>query len=306
MKHFLSIKDLSGGELRYIIEKAAEIKRNPKKYSSVMKDRTLLMIFEAPSLRTRLSFETGMLQMGGHAIFYTTGESTLGKKESMKDFSRVASRYVDIIMARLFSHADIEELAKYSTVPVINGMTNAEHPCQIAGDFLTMFEKRKKIKKIAYVGDCNNNVTNSLLYAAAILGIDIAVASPEGKEFEPDKNVINGCKRIAKKTSAEISVFYDAKKAVKDADFVHTDSWMSYRVPKEKEAPRIKALMPFQVNAKLMKYSNNAMFMHCLPAKRGHEVTGEVMDSPASIVIDQAENRLYAQKAILLWLLERA
>ncbi len=303
MRHLLAIKDLSKGELLYLIKKSAEIKKNPKKYEEAMDDKTLLMIFEAPSLRTRLSFETAMLQMDGHAIFYTTGESTLGKKEGMKDFSRVVSRYVDVIMARLFSHADLEELAKYSSIPVINGMTNREHPCQIIGDLITMFEKRKKIKKIAYVGDCNNNVTNSLLYASAILGIDISIASPLGKEFEASKSVINEFKVISKKTNAKISVFYDAKKAVKNADVVYTDSWMSYRVPKERESFRIKKLRPFQVNSKLMRQSGG-MFMHCLPAKRGHEVTDEVMDSPVSVVIDQAENRLHAQKAILLWLLE--
>ncbi len=305
MKHLLAIKDLSKGELLYLVKEAAKIKKNPKKYSSAFRGKTLLMIFEAPSLRTRLSFEAAMLQMGGHAIFYTTGESTLGKKESMKDFSRVTSRYVDIMMARLFSHGDLEELTCYSTVPVINGMTNREHPCQIIGDLVTMYEKRKKIKKVAYVGDCNNNVTNSLLYASAILGIDIAIASPRGKEFEPDKMIVNECKRISKKTNAIISVLHDAKRAVKNADIVYTDTWMSYRVPKEREAFRTRKLKSFQVNKNLMKYSNNALFMHCLPAKRGQEVTDDVMDSPASIVIDQAENRLHVQKAILLWLFEK-
>ncbi len=302
MRHFLSIKDLSKGELLYLVKKAMDIKKDPRKYEDAMDDKTLLMIFEAPSLRTRLSFEAAMLQMDGHAIFYTTSESTLGKKESMKDFSRVASRYVDVIMARLFSHSDLEELAKYSSVPVINGMTSAEHPCQIIGDFLTMLERRK-INKIAYVGDCNNNVTNSLLYAAAMLGIDIAIACPKGREFEPDRSVINECRRITKKSGSHIEVFHKARQAVKDADFVHTDSWMSYRIPKEMEPLRIKKLRPFQVNAQLMNYSNNALFMHCLPAKRGHEVTDEVIDSRNSVVIDQAENRLHAQKAILIWLL---
>ncbi len=300
MRNFLAIKDMKKGELLYLIRKSKDIKKNPKKYEEALEDKTLLMIFEAPSLRTRLSFETAMLQVDGHAIFYTTGESTLGKKESMKEFSQVISRYVDVVMARLFSHDDLLELAKYSTVPVINGMTNMEHPCQIAGDLLTMNEKRKT-RKIAYVGDCNNNVTNSLLYAAAILGIDIAIASPKGKEFEPVKSVVNECRRMSKK---EIMVTNDPKKAVKNADVVYTDSWMSYRVPKERESFRLKKLKPYQVNSKLMKYTNNAIFMHCLPAKRGHEVTDEVMDSSASVIIDQAENRLHAQKAILLWCLE--
>ena len=301
MRNFLAIKDMKKGELLYLIKKSKDIKKISKKYEESLENKTLLMIFEAPSLRARLSFETAMLQMDGHAIFYTTGESTLGKKESMKEFSRVVSRYVDVMMARLFSHTDLLELAKYSSVPVINGMTNAEHPCQIAGDLLTMNEKRKT-RKIAYVGDCNNNVTNSLLYAAAILGTDVAVASPKGKEFEANNSVIRYCKTISKKS--QITITNDPRKAVKDADVVYTDSWMSYRVPKDREAFRIKKLKPFQVNSKLMRHSNNAIFMHCLPAKRGHEVTDEVMDSPASVVIDQAENRLHAQKAILLWCFE--
>ena len=300
MKHLLAIKDLSKGELLYLVKEAAKIKKSPKKYANKMNGKTLLMIFEAPSLRTRLSFEIAMFQMGGHAIFYTTGESTLGKKESMKDFSRVESRYVDIVMARLFSHQDLNELAKYSEVPVINGMTNREHPCQIIGDLVTMYEKRKKIKKVAYVGDCNNNVTNSLLYATAKLGIDVAVASPGGREFEPDKAVLKECRHISR---AKVEVFNDAKKAVKGSDFVYTDSWMSYRVPKAREPFRVKKLRAFQVNSTLMKHSGG-LFMHCLPAKRGHEVTDDVMDSPASVVIDQAENRMHAEKAILLWLFE--
>jgi len=296
MRHFISINDLSKKEILNLIDKAIEIKKNIKKYSKVLEGKTLLMIFEKPSVRTRLSFETGMTQLGGHGIYYHTGESTLGKKETLADIAKVTSRYADIIMCRLFSHASMLEFAENSSVPIINGLDDFLHPCQVLGDLMTVKENFGKLDglKIAYVGDANNNVTHSLMYACNKLGIDLIIGCPNKKEFMPNKEVINPTTKIVHK----------AEEAVKDAHIVYTDTWMSYNIDPKKKKERIKSLRPFQVNSKLMSKANkNAVFMHCLPAKRNDEVTDEVMDGKQSIIIDQAENRLHIQKAIILWLL---
>jgi ornithine carbamoyltransferase len=306
MRNFLSIANLSSKELQLLIKKSIEIKKNPARFKNKFSQKTLLTIFEAPSLRTRLSFEVAATQMGGHAIYYTTGESTLGKKESMKEFAGSASRYADIIAARLFEHKDLEELAKYSSVPVINAMTNYEHPCQILGDLVTVQEKFKKLKglKLAYFGDGFNNVTHSLLFGCALTGIDIAVACPKGKEFEPAQNVVKKAWMFADKSGSNITVTQNIKEAAKGADVIYTDSWMSYRIPKSEEGKRVKTFRPYQVNKKIMRLAHrNAVFMHCLPARRSHEVTDEVIDSKQSIIFDQAENRLHAQKALILWVM---
>lgn len=305
IRHFLSIKDLSRKEIEFLIKKGLEIKKNPKRYSQKLEDKTLFMLFEAPSLRTRVSFEAGMTQLGGHAIYYSVSESTLGKKESIKDFTKSAERYCDIIMARLYAHEQIEEIAASASVPVINAMSNAEHPCQILGDLMTIYEKRKTLKgRLAYLGDGFNNVTHSLLLGCAAVGMDIAVASPAGKEYEPDRRVVAAAKSLAAKSGSSILLTSDAREAAKNAGVIYTDSWMSYRIPASQEEERMKIFMPYQANAGLMKLAKaGAAFMHCLPAKRGHEVTDEVMDSRQSIVFDQAENRLHAQKALMLRLL---
>jgi len=306
VKHFLSIKDLSRKEIEFLIKKSIEIKKNPKKYSSAMKEKTLFMLFEAPSLRTRVSFEAGMTQLGGHAIYYSIDESTLGKKESIKDFTKTVSRYCDIIMARIYRHDQLEEMAANADIPVINAMTNFEHPCQILTDLMTIHEKKLLKGKLAYLGDGFNNVTHSLLYGCSIMGMDIAVASPAGKEYEPDKKVVQEAKKFGVKSGSRVLLTHNPKEAVKNASIVYTDSWMSYRISKEQEPKRVKIFKPHQVNAALMKLAKpKAVFMHCLPAKRGHEVTDEVLDSKQSIVFDQAENRLHAQKALMLWLLRK-
>jgi ornithine carbamoyltransferase len=301
----LSIAELEKDGIANLIKKGIDVKKNPGKYSESIKNKTLLAMFEMTSLRTKLSFMTAAFQMGGHAIDYKLEESTLGKKESMKEFAGCVSRYVDVIAARIFDHSLLEDMARYSSVPVINAMTNYEHPCQILGDLMTIQEKFGRLKglKLAYFGDGLNNVTYSLLFGCALTGIDMTVASPKGKEYEPLAEVVKKSKAFAEKSGASIKLTNNPAEAAKGADVVYTDSWMSYRIPHSKEAERIKKFTPFQVNTKLMKYTNNAVFMHCLPAKRGFEVTDDVIDAKQSIIFDQAENRLHIQKAILLKML---
>ena len=303
-RNLVTLKDFSPEEVAKLMEFAAYIKKNPFEYSNAMEQKTLLMLFEKPSLRTRLSFEAGMTQMGGHAIFYSIKDSPLGKKESMYDTAKCASRYCNIIMARLFKHSDIEELAKTADVPVINALTNFSHPCQVLSDLLTIKEKKGTLKglKLAYLGDSNNNVTHSLLYGCALTGIDIAVACPAG--YKPMPLVIEQAKSLAKNSS--ITITHDAIEAAKDADIIYTDSWMSYHIKEEDEEKRVKIFEPYQVNTELMKHAKqDAIFMNCLPAKRGYEQTAEVIDGSQSVVFDQAENRLHMQKAIMLTLIKK-
>ena len=296
MRHLLTINEFSDKEILDILDLASKIKKNPGKYKDKLKGKTLLMIFAKPSLRTNLSFNVGIFQLGGEAIFYNLDQSTLGAKESIKDFSKVDSRYVDIVMARLFEHKDIEELAKYSDVPVINGLTNDHHPCQALGDILTIKERFKNFRnvKITYIGDANNNVTNSLIIICNKLGMEITICSPNKKEFLPNKQVIGDLK---------YNYESDPKKAVQNCNVIYCDTWMSYNIPKSQHSKRAKILKNYQVNEALLNITKNALFMHCLPAKRGEEVTDAVMDSERSIVYDQAENRLFVQKAVMLKLL---
>ncbi|HIH22346.1 TPA: ornithine carbamoyltransferase [Candidatus Micrarchaeota archaeon] len=312
VRHLLTLNDLTDKELLEILDFADEIKGNPKQYATAMKDQTLLMIFAKPSLRTRLSFEVGMTQMDGHGIYYDLSNSPMGKKESIADTARTAARYVDIVMARLFGHEDIEEYAKYSKVPVINALTNFAHPCQIIADLQTIREKKggkqKKLKgiKLAYCGDGNNNVTHSLIEGCTKVGMDISVACPKGTEFEPQAKVIEIGGKSAERNKCKLVITNEPHEAVKDADVIYTDSWMSYHVPKEKEAGRMTMFKSYQVNSELMKHAKkDAIFMNCLPAMRGYEQTVDVIDGPQSVVFDQAENRLHAQKAIMLFLLGR-
>ena len=303
-RNLVTLKDFSSEEVVKLMDLAAYIKKNPFEYSNAMELKTLLMLFEKPSLRTRLSFEAGMTQMGGHAIFYSIKDSTLGKKESMYDTAKCASRYCNIIMARLFKHSDIEELAKTADVPVINALTNFSHPCQVLSDLQTIKEKKGTLKglKLAYFGDSNNNVTHSLLNGCALTGIDMAVACPEG--YKPQPLVIEQAKSLAKNSS--ITITHNAEEAAKDADIIYTDSWMSYHIKEDEEAERVKIFQPYQVNKELMKHAKkDAIFMNCLPAKRGYEQTAEVIDGKQSVVFHQAENRLHMQKAIILFLLRK-
>ncbi|MFA5050477.1 MAG: ornithine carbamoyltransferase [Candidatus Micrarchaeia archaeon] len=306
VRHFLTLNDITDKELEYILDKAKEIKENPAKYKEAMKDKTLLMIFAKPSLRTRLSFEVGMTQLGGHGIYYDISTSPMGKKETIADTAKTASRYCDIVMARLFEHKDIKEYAKNSSIPVINALTNFDHPCQIIADLQTIKEKKGKLKglKLAYLGDSNNNVTHSLMIGCTKSGMDISVGCPSGEEYSPQKEVIERANEIASKNNCKLEIVHDAKKAVENADVIYTDSWMSYHIDPAKKEERINSLMPFQVNSELLDHAKkDAIFMNCLPAMRGYEQTAEVIDGPQSIVFDEAENRLHAQKAIILFLL---
>lgn len=304
--HLLKLADWTSNEMLSVIDLGVAVKADPGRYAQLCRNKTLLMFFEKPSLRTRLSFETGMTQMGGHAIYYNIKDSALGKKENIHDFAKVACRYADIIMCRLFSHKILEEIAENSSVPVINGLTDFSHPCQILADLMTVREKKGALEdlKLAYFGDSFNNVTHSLIYGCALTGMHIAVGCPDNAKMAPDKGVLLEGMKIAEKTGSRIEVFHDAAEAAKDADVVYTDSWMSYHIPQDEEAERVKAFKPYQVDAKLMaKAKKDAIFMNCLPAMRGYEQTAEVIDGPQSVVFDEAENRMHAQKALILRLL---
>ena len=307
MLHLISMKSWPAALIGEVLDLAERIKKSPDDYASALQGKTLLMLFEKPSLRTRISFETGISQMGGHAIFYDMTTSPLGTgKETVHDTVKTVSRYVDLIMARLFEHSKIEEMAKYSSVPVINALTNYSHPCQALGDLMTIREKKGKIEglTLAFLGDGNNNVPHSLLLGCAKMGMNMWVGCPPGDEYSPDPAVIAEAVKAGKKTGAKIAVTNDPMAAADGADVVYTDSWMSYHIPAHKLNERVAIFSPYQVNAKLMKRAaKNAIFMHCLPALRGYEQTAEVIDGPQSVVFDEAENRLHVQKAIMIRLL---
>lgn len=306
MEHLISLKDWSPEQIRTVLDLAHDVKKYPTKYSRAMDGKTLLMIFEKPSLRTRLSFEVGMTQLGGHAIYYHTGNSPMGSgKETISDSIQTASRFVDVIMARLFKHTDLIEMAKYATVPVINALTDDSHPCQIVADLQAIEEKKGALNglKLAYLGDGFNNVTHSLMHGGSKMGMHVSVGSPAGAEFSPRPDVIEDTVAFAEAAGGSVTVTDDPVEAIRDADVVYTDSWMSYHIPKDQEEARIAKFMPYQVNSELMKYAKaDAVFMNCLPAIRGCEQTAEVIDGPQSIVFDEAENRLHAQKAVMLTL----
>ncbi len=308
MLHLITLKDWPAARIRQALDLARDIKHNPARYAESMHRKTLLMIFEKPSLRTRVSFETGVTQMGGHAIYYDTSNSPIGAgKESVHDTIKTVSRYVDIIMARLFEHARIEEMARYAGVPVINGLTNFSHPCQILADLMTITEHKGAFKglKLAYLGDSNNNVTHSLLYGCPKMGLNLSIGCPRGSEYSPDRQVLKAALQLARENRCAVKVTHDAVEAVRNADIVYTDSWMSYHIPPHKLNDRIKVFTPYQVNGKLMKHAKkDSIFMNCLPALRGYEQAAEVIDGPRSVVFDQAENRLHIQKAVMLILLK--
>lgn len=309
MKHFLRISDLSANEIMRTLQLSSLLKQELRKNGAnklLLKNKTLAMIFEKPSLRTRVSFETGMTQLGGHAIYLGPQDIQMSKRETVADVTRTLCRYVDIIMARVFEHQILKDMAKVATVPVINALSDLEHPCQIMADLLTMLEHKKKHKglKVAFVGDGENNVTHSLCIAAGLLGLEFRVASPKG--YTMKREVVEEAKRYAKKNEASISEYSDPQKAVRHADVVYTDTWVSMGDEKEK-AIRLKDFHGFQVTKELMKFAKkNAVFMHDMPAYRGNEVADEVIDGPQSIIFDQAENRLHTQKAIILYLIKKA
>jgi len=264
----------------------------------VLKGKTLAMIFEKPSTRTRVSFEVGMWQLGGYALYLSSGDLQLGRGETIADTARTLSRYVNGIMARVFFHQTILDLIQHSKVPVINGLSDFSHPCQGLADLFTVYEKKGRLEglKLAYVGD-GNNVAHSLIDGCSNVGMNIVLACPKG--YEPDSKVVAQGKKEARKNGSEVRVTDNPKEAVKGADIIYTDVWAS--MGKEKEhAERVKILKPYQVNSKLVKGAKeDYIFMHCLPAHRGEEVTDEVADSKNSVIFDQAENRLHTQKALM-------
>jgi ornithine carbamoyltransferase len=309
LENLLSISDLKPKEFNYLLERASKIKLDYKKYARRLFEKTLLMIFEAPSLRTRISFEVAMTQLHGGAINYYAENSPWGLgKESIEDVAKTISQYCDIVSARIYSHSELKKLAKNSKIPVINMMTNDGHPCQILGDFLTIKEYLGSIKniKIAYLGDAKNNVTYSLMRACALTGNKLSIACPKNKEYYPAEKFIKETKRLEKKHKGKITITQRPEVAVRGADIIYTDSWMSYRIPQKEKERRINGLKKYQVNKTLFKKAKKkTLFMHCLPAMRGHEVTKEIIDSKASIVFPQAQNRLHIQKSILLSLMGR-
>jgi len=304
MRHLLSIADLEPQELRAILELARELKAQWQAGGNqpLLSGKVLGMIFQKPSLRTRVSFEVAMQHLGGWALYLSPDEAGLGTRESAPDIARVLSRYVDGIMARVFVHADIEALAAYSRVPVVNGLSDYSHPCQALADLLTIAEKKGEFKelKLAYVGD-GNNVCTSLLFAAAKVGLNVAVASPEG--YAPPMQVVEKAEGFAVQSGSHVTITTDPVAVVRGADIVYTDVWISMGQEREAEE-RLRVFVPYQVNATLLAQAKgDAIVMHCLPAHRGQEITSEVADGPQSVIFDQAENRLHAQKAVLAWLL---
>ncbi|MCD5390296.1 ornithine carbamoyltransferase [candidate division NPL-UPA2 bacterium] len=304
MKHLLSIADLSREGIEKIFKKTEELKTQWKKgvVSSPLVGKSLALLFQKPSLRTRVSFEVGVRQLGGQSLYLSPDEVQLGKREAVKDVAKVLSRYVDIIMARVFAHETIVELAKHSGVPVINGLSDKLHPCQVLSDIYTILERRGGLKdlKVAFVGD-GNNVANSWLLGASKLGINLSVATPEG--YEPDGGVLAQAEEEAKSNGSRVEVIHDPVEAVKGAQVIYTDTWASMGQEEEKEK-RERVFPPYQVNQNLLeKAKPDCLVMHCLPAHRGKEITDEVMDGPQSIVFDQAENRMHVQKGILVFLI---
>ena len=298
----ISIHDLGREEVLEILDLAERIKKDRAAYRAALQQRTLAMIFEKPSLRTRVSFEAGMTQLGGHAICLGPADISMGKRESVPDIARTLSGMAEGIMARTFSHQAIIDLARHATVPVINGLSDHLHPCQALADFLTIRETLGRTEGVilAYVGD-GNNVAHSLMYAGAKLGAVVRVATP--RDYEPDPGVVRAASADAARHGGRIETGHEVAAAVAGADVVYTDTWASMGQEAEHEA-RLGVFRPYQVNAAVMaRARQGALFMHCLPAHRGEEVTDEVIESPASVVFRQAENRLHAQKAVLVLLL---
>ena len=303
-KDLISIHDLEIGEVALILDVAAKLKRKQKKGEphQYLKGKTLAMLFSNASTRTRTSFEVGFFQLGGHPIYLSDDASQIGRGEPVKDTARVLSRFVDGIMIRTFSHESVIELAKYASIPVINGLTDLLHPCQALTDIFTIQEKMKVLKgrKMVYVGD-GNNMAHSLMYACAKVGMNMVCACPKG--YQPDPRVLAEAQEDASHTGCTITVEEDVMKAVKGADVLYTDTWASMGQEEEHDA-RKKIFAPYQINAELLAAARpEAIVMHCLPAYRGEEITDEVIEGPQSVVFDQAENRLHVQKAIMALLM---
>ncbi len=299
--HFLAIADVPAERIRALLELAADLKASRRSGAAPLRGRSLVQIFEKPSLRTRLSFDIAMAELGGHCTYLSPAEVGLGRRESVSDVARVVARLVDAVVLRTYAHETIEEFARHSTVPVVNGLSDLEHPCQALADVFTVRE-RKGFENVtaAYIGD-GNNVAHSLMLCAAKAGLSLRVASPAG--YEPQRRFVELAREAALRTGALIEVGNDPERAAADADVLYTDVWTSMGQEAEYERRR-RAFQGFQVNTALLARARpDAIVMHDLPAHRGEEVTDEVLDGPQSVVFEQAENRLHAQKAVLCWLL---
>lgn len=300
---FLSIRDFTPLQIRYLLALARQIKANPEAYRHSLAGKTLAMIFEKPSLRTRVSFDVGIHQLGGFALYLSPAEINLGKRESVYDVARNLERMVQGIMIRTFAHEIVEDMAEYAGIPVINGLTDYSHPCQALADFLTLWEIKGRVAglKLAFVGD-GNNVAHSLMFAGAQLGAHVWIVTPPG--YEPKADAIVWAQERGRETGGSCNITNDPFEAVSDADAVYTDVWAS--MGQESEADKRRSLfLPYQVNKNLFAAAKpDALFLHCLPAHRGDEVTNDVIDSPRSVVFQEAENRLHAQKAVMLELMK--
>ncbi len=301
-KDLISIKDLKLEELEHIFSLTSELKAKVKDFSQSLSGESLGLMFLKPSLRTRVSFEVGMSQLGGHTLYLAPEDIKFGTREAIKDFGSVLSRYLDVLVVRTFSHQQLEELASYSTIPVINGLTDLLHPCQVLADLYSIKEKRDSLSgvNLAYIGD-GNNVAHSLLYGCAKVGVNLTIVTP--KKYKPKQSIFAEAQEAAKATGAKITLSDNPAEAAGGADVIYTDVWTSMGHEQEIKK-RAKDFQGFQVNQKLLSLAkSDCLVMHCLPAHRGEEITDEVIDGPHSIVFDQAENRMHVQKAILLLLL---
>ena len=304
MKDFISLHDLKKEEIEDLLKLALKLKDEQKKGipHPILKGKTLGMIFTKSSTRTRVSFEVGMTQLGGYPLFLSANDIQLGRGETIYDTAKVLERYLDGIMIRTYAHSDVLELAEHADIPVINALTDLLHPCQVLADLQTIYEHKGTLEglKFAYIGD-GNNMANSIMYGCSKMGINCAIASPKG--YEPDAEVTENAKADAKVSGSDLIITEDPVEAAKDADIIYSDTWVSMGQEAEK-AERIKTFMPYQVDEKLFsKAKDDCVFMHCLPAYRGYEVTPEVIDGKNSIIFDEAENRLHAQKAIMATLM---
>lgn len=303
-KDFLSLREVSAHDLDALFKLAEKMKKSPDQFLNKLKGKSLALLFQKPSVRTRVSFQVGMAQLGGNSVYMDPQEMPLGERESIKDVARVLSRYCSVIVARTFSHTVIEDFAQCASVPVINGLSDSYHPCQTLADLFTVREKFGDLKKIniAYIGD-GNNVLNSLLYGVAKTGANLSVATPRG--YEPGEELLKDIKLICKDSGARIALSNNPFNAIKNAHVVYTDVWVSMGQEKQRDQ-RLRDFQPFQVNGAIAsKAPKDSVFMHCLPAHRGEEITDEVIEHPRSAIFDQAENRLHTQKALLYLLLTR-
>jgi ornithine carbamoyltransferase len=303
-KDLLSLREVAGADLELVFKLAERMKKRPEEFLGKLKGRSIALLFQKPSVRTRISFQIGISELGGSSVYMSPQEMPLGERESVKDVARVLSRYCDAIVARTYAHSDVVDLSKYASVPVINGLSDSYHPCQTLADLFTIRERFKTLSKIniGYIGD-GNNVLNSLLFGAVKVGANLSIASPKG--YEPSEEMLNEIKLITKETGSKVTLSNNPFTAIKNAHVIYTDVWVSMGQEKQRDQ-RLRDFQPFQINGALIsKAPKDAIVMHCLPAHRGEEITEDVIEGSRSAIFDQAENRLHTQKALLYLLLTR-